>query len=64
MDVIYLASLVAPAPGEEKLESTMFRMSDFRKETSELRTGAWYSNYRVWGGSLLVACVLLLVVLS
>lgn len=64
MVVIYLASLGSPAPQQDKLESTMFRMSDFRKETAELRSGAWYSNYRVWGGALLAACALLLVILS
>ena len=64
MVVIYLASLGSPAPQQDKLESTMFRMSDFRKETAELRSVAWYSNYRVWGGALLAACALLLVILS
>ncbi|MGM9740037.1 MAG: sodium/solute symporter [Candidatus Cryptobacteroides sp.] len=64
MVVIYLASLAAPAPGQEKLESTMFKAGDFRKETAELKTVSWYSNYRVWGGALLAACVILLVVLS
>ena len=64
MVVIYLASLGSPAPQQDKLESTMFRMSDFRKETAELRSRAWYSNYRVWGGALLAACALLLVILS
>jgi SSS family solute:Na+ symporter len=63
MMVIYLSSLASPAPSPEKLESTMFKMSDFRDETAVLRTKPWYSNYRVLGGTLLVACALMLFVL-
>lgn len=64
MAVIYFVSLSTEAPSEEKLKDTLFRMDDFRSETTELRKQAWYRNYRVWGGSLLAACAVLLIVFS
>lgn len=60
--VIWIASLTAPAPASAKLADTTFSMADFRAETRSLASVAWWRNYRVWGGVLLVLCVLILLI--
>ena len=64
MAVIYFASLAYPRPAAEKLSDTTFSLKDFREEGLALRQGRWYNNYRFWGGCLLVACALILVLFS
>lgn len=64
MAVIYGVSLLSDAPSEDKLETTMFRRSDFKAETAALKGVKWYRNYRTWGMALLAACTLLLVIFS
>ena len=64
MAVIYFASLAFPRPGIEKLADTTFSLKDFREEGLALRQGRWYNNYRFWGGCLLVACALILILFS
>jgi SSS family solute:Na+ symporter len=64
MAVIYFASLAFPRPGMEKLADTTFSLKDFREEGLALRQGRWYNNYRFWGGCLLAACALILIIFS
>lgn len=52
----YITSLFFPAPAEGKLLETTFSISDFKSETQMLKSVAWYNNYRVWAGTLLLCC--------
>ena len=36
--------------------------ADFRAETRSLAEVSWWRNYRVWGGVLLVLCMLILII--
>ena len=46
----------------DKLIDTTFSAADFRAETRSLAEVSLWSNYRVWGGVLLVLCVLILII--
>ena len=52
----------APAPRPDKLIDTTFSAADFRAETRSLAEVSWWRNYRVWGGVLLVLCMLILII--
>jgi SSS family solute:Na+ symporter len=58
--VMCLVSLRSPAPTEDKLKNNIFTLAAFRKETLELKSVKWYSNYRIWGIILLILSALLL----
>lgn len=62
--VIYITSLFFPKPNEDKLAETTFSISDFKRETQELKAVAWYSNYRVWATMLLLCCAVIWVCFS
>ena len=55
MAVIYLASLASPRPGADKLRDTTFSIADFKKEEK---------SYRIWGGCLVAACAIILVIFA
>ena len=52
----------APAPRPDKLIDTTFSAADFRAETRSPAEVSWWRNYRVWGGVLLVLCMLILII--
>lgn len=60
--VIWAVSRTAPAPQPDKLIDTTFSAADFRAETRSLAEVSWWRNYRVWGGVLLVLCMLILII--
>lgn len=62
--VIYVVSLMFPAPDESKLKNTVFSIDEIRKEGEELRKVPFWNNYRVWGGALIAASILLLIIFS
>ena len=64
MLVIYLASLGSPAPDPSHLQNTTFSAHDFRQESLSLKKVPLHSNYRFWGGCLLLACALILIIFS
>ena len=53
LSVIWAVSRTAPAPRPDKLIDTTF---------SALAEVSWWRNYRVWGGVLLVLCMLILII--
>ena len=62
LSVIWAVSRTAPAPRPDKLIDTTFSAADFRAETRSLAEVSWWRNYRVWGGVLLVLCMLILII--
>ena len=62
LSVIWAVSRTAPAPQPDKLIDTTFSAADFRAETRSLAEVSWWRNYRVWGGVLLVLCMLILII--
>lgn len=62
LSVIWAVSRTAPAPRPDKLIDTTFSAADFRAETRSLAEISWWRNYRVWGGVLLVLCMLILII--
>lgn len=62
--VICLVSLKSPAPGQDRLENTVFSFKDFREEGRQMRGTPLWNNYRVWGTALVIVSLLLLVVFS
>lgn len=62
--VMYLVSLRYKAPTIDKLEGNIFTLKYFRQETADLKKVKWYTNYRVWGVTLLVLSILLLILFS
>ena len=61
LSVIWAVSRTAPAPRPDKLIDTTFSAADFRAETRSLAEVSWWRN-RVWGGVLLVLCMLILII--
>lgn len=51
---IIIGSLITAPPSKEKTEAYIWTPTYFRQETSELRKVAWYKNYRIQAGVLLV----------
>lgn len=60
--VIWFVSICTGKPSAEKLENTVFRADEFRKETAELKKVRWWCNYRWMGLALIAMCVILLVI--
>ena len=54
MAVIYCVSLFSRKPEPEKLNNTVFSMSDLKKEWRGLSVANWYKNYLSWAIILLV----------
>ena len=62
--LMYVISLRYAPPTIYKLKDNTFTMEAFRRGTRELKTVKWYSNYRIWGISLLFVSMLLLLTFS
>ena len=60
--VIWIVSVCTEKPSPDKLENTVFRRDDFRKETEELKSVKWWRNYRWMSLALVVLCAILLIV--
>ncbi|MDT8439713.1 MAG: sodium:solute symporter [Wenzhouxiangellaceae bacterium] len=54
-------SLRTPPPNAEAISDYLWRASDFHAETAELRGLAWYRNYRILAGLLLLATAALVI---
>jgi SSS family solute:Na+ symporter len=57
---MYLGSMSAPAPSEEKLNNTIWTRAEYDEETVELQSLAWYKNYRYQGLALIVLTAIIL----
>jgi SSS family solute:Na+ symporter len=62
MTVIFCVSLFGKKPGAEKLESTVFSMSDLKKEWRGLATANWYKNYLFWAILLLLLSAIIWII--
>lgn len=60
--IMYLTSLLSPAPELIKLSDTTFRKADLIEEFRDLRGAAWYKSYLGWAILLLVISALLWIV--
>lgn len=64
MAVMIAVSYLTPAPNYTSIENYIWSRRLFRQETVELRSVAWYSNYRVWTYLLLGLCAVVLFVFA
>jgi len=62
MAVIYGVSLLSRKPEAEKLNNTVFSMSDLKKEWRGLSAAGWYKNYLFWAIVLLVSSALIWII--
>lgn len=62
--VIVVVSRLSAAPSEDKLENTVFLLSDYKAEGEALKGVSLWKNYRAWGVALIVSSILLLVIFS
>ncbi|WP_258103419.1 sodium:solute symporter [Marinoscillum sp. MHG1-6] len=58
--LMIVISLMTSPPEKEKVENLTFRLSDFKKETEELKSVSLSSNYRFWSYLLLIFCLIIL----
>ena len=61
---MWVVSKCGEKPKEEKLKTTTYSLSDFKKEISTLRQGNILSNYLTWGFALVVMCLFILLIFS
>jgi len=59
MAVIYGVSLLSRKPEMEKLNDTVFSMSDLKKEWRGLSSVGWYKNYLFWAIILLLSSAII-----
>ena len=64
MSIIYVASLFFTAPHQEKLHHTVFSFKELKEEYIVLKTVAWYRNYQIWAGILLILSALIWIILN
>ena len=64
MIIMWVVSKCGEKPKEEKLKTTTYSLSDFKKEISTLRQGNILSNYLTWGFALVVMCLFILLIFS
>ncbi|MDE7346135.1 MAG: sodium/solute symporter [Muribaculaceae bacterium] len=64
MIIMWMVSKCGEIPKEDKLQTTTYRFSDFKKEISTLRHGNIWSNYLTWGVALVVICLFILLIFS
>jgi len=62
MIVIYGVSMLFEKPGADKLTNTTFRFADLKEEYIALKAVAWYKNYQVWAGILLIMSAVIWIV--
>ena len=62
--VILIVSHFHPAPAPEKLEDTVFSLSDFKAEGESLKKVPLWNNYRIWGIVLILLTIMLLTIFS
>ena len=62
MAVIYGVSLLSRKPGPEKLESTVFSMSDLKREWRGLSASGWYKHYLFWAIILLLSSAIIWII--
>lgn len=64
MIIMWVVSKCGKFPMEDKLKTTTYKLSDFKKEISTLRHGGIWSNYLTWGVVLVVMCLIILLIFS
>jgi SSS family solute:Na+ symporter len=61
MLVMVVVSLLTGKPLQEKVDNYTWKLSEFKKETLELKQGSFWSNYRVLSWLLIAFCFVVLI---